>query len=148
MSFKKYSKRGHSKIVLENPTEKQLKKKRHDAKRVKSDREYINREIERRGGCEFCGAVLHNRVYEWHHIWDDDPTNRRVSDIAGRAGPKRLDKEFAKTVLLCPTCHRVFHMDLCCMFEHKQQHIDGTFFCQPFEIEASIQKPTVVNFLS
>ena len=146
MSFRKYAARGKAKQEVKNPTAEQLKVKERDHQRVLKDRQYINHEIERRGGCEFCGVILHHSVYQWHHIWDDDPTNRPISEIAGRAGPKRLDKEFAKCVLLCPNCHSTFHQDLCCMFEHKELHINGTYHDQLL-VESDKPKTSVMKFL-
>ena len=127
MSFKKYSQKGNAKQIVKNPNPKQKKQKDLDAKRRKRNRAHINAEIDRRGSCEFCGVVLDPRVYQWHHIWDQDPEKKTISKISGRASLENLSKEFKKCVLLCPTCHTTFHMDLCCMFEHKQQHIDGTY---------------------
>ena len=152
MSFKKYSDKGCSKLVVKNPNANQLKQKSIDALRVKTGRRRVNAEIEKRGGCEFCGAILHNSVYQWHHIWDDDPTKKPVSQILGRASEKTLKKEMDKCVLLCPTCHTTFHMDLCCMFEHKQKHIDGTYHSfseedsKEFVVES--KNKSLLNFLT
>ena len=148
MSYAKYSKKGVLKQVVKNPTPKQLKQKEEDAKRPEKNRAYINAEIERRGGCEFCGVILDPKVYQWHHIDDEDPHKKPISQIAGRASTKNLDKEFAKCVLLCPTCHVTFHQDLCCMFEHKQKHIDGTYIEPVVEYEKEFkQTNSIINFL-
>ena len=153
MSFKKYSIKGNAKQIVKNPTPKQLRQKKYDRDRTDRNKEYINAEIDRRGCCEFCGLKRDNKVYQWHHIWDDDPNKKTISKISGRASIKELDAEFKKCVLLCPTCHTTFHMDLCCMFEHKQQHIDGTYFL-PREndipvpdLEKKVSNTTIMNFL-
>lgn len=149
MSFIKYSRKGNEKQEVKNPTAKQLRRKELDKSRVKQNRSYILDEIKRRGGCQFCGTVLHPRVYQWHHIWDEDPDKKAIANLCGRSTNERLDQEFNKCVLLCPTCHSIFHQDLCCMLEHKQQHVDGTYTVSVLEYE---QEPkslnSVLNFLS
>lgn len=144
MSYLKYSKKGASKLVVKNPTRKQLKKKESDAKRPLKNRDYINAEIERRGGCcEFCGAVHYPQVFQWHHIDDEDPDKVPISQLASRASFERLDREFKKCVVLCPTCHHSFHQNLSCMFEHREQHINGTYNTPKEEDEGTKSIPEV-----
>lgn len=99
---------------------------RHDAIR-ENNRKAIEAEKSRRGCCEFCKEIFHPQVYQWHHINDDDPSNRSLPPLVARASVGRVLQELDKCVMICPTCHVIFHSELCCMFEHKQQHIDGTF---------------------
>jgi hypothetical protein len=153
MSFKKYAIKGNNKQRVKNPTPEQLKRRRYDASRTQRNRNYVLAEIKRRGCCEFCGVVLHEKVYQWHHIWDNDPTKRGIADMKGRHTEKDFDIEFKKVVMLCPTCHTIFHMDLCCMLEHKQHHIDGTFYTLGLDdieepVKETITKTsTLINFL-
>ena len=149
MSFAKYAKKGNAKQVVENPTPEQTRRKNKDKDRVKQNRSYIIQEIKKRGGCEFCGVILHHRVYQWHHIWDEDPDKKAISNLCGRSTNQRLDTEFNKCVLLCPTCHSTFNQDLCCMFEHKQQHIDGTYGSSVLEYEEETEiHNSIIKFLS
>ena len=147
MSFKKYAQRGREKQAIKNPTPKQIRQKKYDRAAFVRNRKYVLDEIERRGGCQFCGSVLHPKVYQWHHIWDDDPNKKLISDLSVRGSLKNLDIEFKKTVLLCPTCHTIFHQDLCCMFEHKQLHIDGTYY-GPQNTEMEKETVSIFNFVS
>ena len=148
MSFKKYAQRGNEKQIVKNPTARQLKQRKYDHDRTVRNRKYINDEIDRRGGCQFCGLIRDHRIYQWHHIWDDDPSNKLISDLAARGSLKELDTEFRKTVVLCPTCHTTFHMDKCCMLEHRQQHIDGTYFGDAnLSQEVTSDKVSLFNFI-
>ncbi|AIX24481.1 hypothetical protein AAJ62_gp137 [Synechococcus phage ACG-2014g] len=135
MSYRKYSLRATKTQVVENPTPKQQKKKQQDRNRYLSNKEYTYREIERRGGCQFCHAILSWVVYEWHHIDDDDETRAVISELVNRSTTKRIDYELSKCVCLCPTCHTTFHQDLMCMLDHRYRpdiasctHVDGEFF--------------------
>jgi hypothetical protein len=127
MSKEKYKKLSSIKNSKSVRTEAQLKKREREAGYRERNRKACIEEFHRRGGrCEFCGLVDDYDVYEWHHIYDDDPTNHELGSIMGHSEEKVL-AELRKTVLVCRNCHVKFHAGLCCMFEHKQQHIDGTF---------------------
>lgn len=128
MSYKKYSKKGSSLLEVKNPSPKQLLRKKFDHQRVINNRAYVNIEIHKRGCCEFCQKTFHPRVYQWHHIWDEDPTNKKISKMLSRSTPQKFNKEFEKVVLLCPTCHVTFHADLVCMLDHRKQRSDGTYY--------------------
>ena len=127
MSNKKYLNRSLAAWKIENPNKVQQQKRKDHLKTRLRNQAYIAAEIERRGCCEFCGVTEHPKVYHWHHIDDEDPTKTTMGQLLHN-GLNRLQQELDKCVLLCPTCHHKFHQDLCCMLDHRQQHIDGTFY--------------------
>tara|TARA_A100001035_G_C27638845_1_gene433575 strand:+ start:153 stop:788 length:636 start_codon:yes stop_codon:yes gene_type:complete len=130
MSYKKYLQRSERCLPADPST--LTRKQRSDQKthkiRRQNNRAYVLHEIEKRGACEFCGLVDDPKVYQWHHIDDEDPTKKKISDLIASSNIPKLTEEFKKVVMLCPTCHHKFHQDLCCMLDHKQRHLDGTFY--------------------
>jgi len=151
MTIKKYLKRSLA-CQPRDPatlTHTQLYKQRKNRQISRRNRKYVNDEIARRGCCEFCGLVDDPKVYQWHHIDDEDPTKKKVSDLIGKTTALvRLDRELNKCVLLCPNCHQKFHQDLLCMLDHKQQHIDGTFYdtvCKEEEPVVVVEEDPVQN---
>lgn len=128
MSYKKYAEKARSLLNVKNPSLKQCIRKERDKKRSVMNRIYVDSEIDRRQCCEFCQNVFDHRVYQWHHIWDDDPNNIRISKLISRATRKKIDEEFKKVVLLCPNCHVTFHADLVCMLDHRKQREDGSYY--------------------
>ena len=146
MSFKKYSKKARKACKIEAITKKQLTDRASNIRSRDRNAKYRLQEIGRRGGCEFCGMVDHPLVYQWHHIDDEDPRKKKISTLVQRGSLERLIEEFNKVVMLCPTCHWKFHQDLCCMFEHKDQHIKGTFLS--IDTEEEEEEEPQISFLS
>ena len=154
MSFKKYVANSNQHELDENLSKEKLKQRRYDQERGKKMKVHLLQEIYKRGGCEFCGAVDHYKVYEWHHIYDDDPTNKKISRLRSRCNPRRLSEELRKVVMLCPNCHHKYHQDLLCMIDHKDRpdlipytHVDGEYYKDqsPFEFKTP-NRPLQVLF--
>ena len=146
MSFKKYKNRSAFSRPADPSTLNHTQRNdqaRHQ-RNVRRNRTYVYDEIKRRGGCEFCGLVDDPKVYQWHHIDDEDPTKKTVAFVASsHTSLKNVRRELDKCVLLCPNCHTKFHQDLLCMLDHKQQHIDGTFYdtkCKEEEEEKTVEE--------
>jgi len=129
MSRAKYRKRVLEETLTKNPTPKQVAARNSHLKRLALRKQEIYDEFMKRGGsCQFCRKEYPYEIYQWHHIDDEDPSNQRVKSLAGKTpGAERLAEEMAKCVVVCPNCHETFHQGLCCMIDHKELHIDGSF---------------------
>lgn len=156
MSFRKYVNNTIQNIheLDENLSEEKLKQRRYDQGRGKKMRAVLLEEIYKRGGCEFCGLVDHYKIYEWHHIDDTDPTNKRISKLIVRCNHSSLHRELNKVVMLCANCHNKYHQDILCMIDHKHRpdlipytHVDGEFYedQHPFEFKTP-NRPLQVLF--
>ena len=140
MSYKKYAQRANPEVDVSKLSHTQKLKKQRDIKRRERNRNFVNSEIKKRGCCEFCGLIDDPKVYQWHHIDDDDITRIKISQLIGRATLDRISEELEKCVMLCPTCHQKYHQDLLCMLDHRDQHISGSFYeINPLEKNESIR---------
>lgn len=149
MSIAKYTQRTIQKLKTENPTPYQLSQHKSHKLRVERGKKQVYDEFMRRGGCcEFCGIKETYAIYEWHHINDEDPHKKRIGSFVGQhPSAKKLQAELEKCVVLCPNCHRKFHHDLCCMLEHRQQHIDNTFYGTEYDGPEPEPEPTPLELL-
>ena len=149
MSIKKYTELTRQKLKTQNPTQKQKNQHESHRGRVERGRKQVYDEFMRRGGCcQFCGIEERFEIYEWHHVNDMDPKNKRIGTYVGQhPSAMKLQAELYKCVVLCPNCHRKFHHDLCCMLEHRQQHIDGTYFSTEYDGPEPEPEPTPLELL-
>ena len=149
MSYQKYRKKSSLITKIKNPTSSDLRKRKYLQKTYDIKREFLKEEIERRGGCcEFCGVIEYHKVFQWHHINDEEKL-RNIGKMASQGGSLANFKiEVDKCVVLCPTCHHKFHQDLLCMLDHRQKHIDGTFYDVPVKEVEEDSPQKYLNVLS
>ena len=148
MSLAKYKQRSIETCTVKNPTRTQLLQRECHARLTSRAKKIVREEFDKRGGCcEFCGLVENFKIYEWHHINDDDPTKIRIGKLVGKSpSVKRLKAELAKCVVLCANCHNKFHQDLLCMLDHRQLHIDGKFGVDVSKIQ-KVEEPNSLQML-
>ena len=142
MSYKKYKQKSDLVWRIKNPTLSQEKNRKKKKDQQDRNKKFVLSEIEKRGCCEFCFMVDSPEVYQWHHIDDEDPTKTQIGKL-WHNGLDRLQRELDKCVMLCPTCHHKFHMDLLCMLDHKEKHENGTYFS--YNVDPIDPKPTKPN---
>lgn len=62
--------------------------------------------------CERCGIVSDwgIKFYEWHHV-DPSTKENHISNMLGVNNKEALVKELKKCKCLCPTCHKLEHLE-------------------------------------
>jgi predicted HNH restriction endonuclease len=67
------------------------------------------------GKCVHCQQVFHPAAMDFHHL---DPSTKEVKGRGIPAGNswEKVQKELAKTILLCANCHRIHH--------YKERNLD------------------------
>lgn len=63
---------------------------------------------EKGGKCEHCQQAFHHSAMDFHHV---DPSTKETKGkgIPSNSSWASIQKELAKTILLCANCHRIHH---------------------------------------
>lgn len=124
---------GYSTMPIKDPEQRRIKQRQYSNKHYHSHREeHIERirlqkirmraeweEYKSTLECVQCGQN-HPATLDFHHVIKD-PANRKISELTQNGAYKQARKEIeAKCVVLCASCHRIWHHE-------ERQMKEGSF---------------------